>query len=352
MCYPHFKRHQGGAALIVALLVFAIASALLVALQRDFTLHMQRGSNYLAGEQGWSYLLGAEALGMVALRLDAQSDANSAAPVDHLGELWAGEATPYPLAEGGWLVGKLEDLQGRFNLNSLVDVPEAGDGTPGEDSEEALTVAAGEAAYSEAQKQFVRLLLTLEGTSINIDQAISIMEAVADFIDDDVRKRLNGAEDEAYLYSEPTYRTSGRPLASVSELRGVAGISPEIYRALAPLVTVWPRQGGALNILTAPSTVLRSLGTGSGLEPLSEADGQRLVTARREGMITSIDELMEDVAFSAEDSGKLRDLLVESSSWFLLSATVEIADRELRLYSVLERDGEVILPRYRSTGEL
>lgn len=352
MYYLRSKRVQGGAALIVALLVFAIASALLVALQRDFTLHMQRGSNYLAGEQGWSYLLGAEALGRVALRFDAQTDANSEAPVDHLGELWAGEATPYPLAEGGWLVGELEDLQGRFNLNLLVDVPEADDGSTGDDLQEDLGLAAGEAAYSEAQKQFVRLLRALEGTSINLDQAVNIMEAVADFIDDDVRKRLNGAEDEAYRYSEPTYRTPGRPLASVSELRGVAGISPEIYRALAPLVTVWPRQGGALNILTAPSTVLRSLGTGSGLEPLSEADGQRLVEARSEGVITSIDELMEDVAFSGEDNGKLRELLAERSSWFLVSATVEIADRELRLYSVLERDGEIILPRYRSTGEL
>ena len=36
---------QRGAALIVALLVFAIASALMVGLQRDFTLQLQRGSN-------------------------------------------------------------------------------------------------------------------------------------------------------------------------------------------------------------------------------------------------------------------------------------------------------------------
>ena len=56
----HSSQRQQGAALIVALLVFAVAAALLVGLQREFTLHMQRGSNYFAMEQGWSYLLGAD----------------------------------------------------------------------------------------------------------------------------------------------------------------------------------------------------------------------------------------------------------------------------------------------------
>ena len=40
---------------------------------------------------------------------------------DDLGEIWAREATPFPLEEGGWLMGSLEDLQGRFNLNTLAD---------------------------------------------------------------------------------------------------------------------------------------------------------------------------------------------------------------------------------------
>ena len=47
-CRHHKLRHMGsrqrGVALIVALLVFAIAAALMVGLQRDFTLHMERGA--------------------------------------------------------------------------------------------------------------------------------------------------------------------------------------------------------------------------------------------------------------------------------------------------------------------
>ena len=92
-CHPS-KRRQGGAALIVALLVFALASALIVGLQREFTLQLQRGANNFVTEQGWAYLLGAEALGIVALRLDATADNGQDRPVDDLNELWAARRSP------------------------------------------------------------------------------------------------------------------------------------------------------------------------------------------------------------------------------------------------------------------
>ena len=51
---------QRGAALVVAMLVFALVAALMVGLQRDFTLTLQRGTHQLFSEQAWAYLLGAE----------------------------------------------------------------------------------------------------------------------------------------------------------------------------------------------------------------------------------------------------------------------------------------------------
>ena len=84
---------QRGAALVVALLVFAIASALMVGLQRDFTLQLQRGSNSFLQEQAWVYLEGAENLAAMGLRLDAAQDTASDSPRDDLTELWAQEAT-------------------------------------------------------------------------------------------------------------------------------------------------------------------------------------------------------------------------------------------------------------------
>ena len=117
---PEPYRSQRGAALIIAMLVFALSATLLVALQREFSLALQRGTHQLFSEQAWAYLIGAEELAKLALQTDTLLDARSATAADHLGELWAQPATPYPLAAGGWMTGQLTDLQGRINLNMLV----------------------------------------------------------------------------------------------------------------------------------------------------------------------------------------------------------------------------------------
>ena len=54
---------QRGAALVVAMLVFALVAALMVGLQRDFTLTLQRGTHQLFSEQAWAYLLGGGRIG-------------------------------------------------------------------------------------------------------------------------------------------------------------------------------------------------------------------------------------------------------------------------------------------------
>jgi len=103
--------------------------------------------------------------------------------------------------------------------------------------------------------------------------------------------------------------------------------------------------------LTASATVLRCLNGDGQLEPLSQEAGQQLVEAREQGQIVDVESFLATAAFSVDTEG-LNGLLSESTDWFLLSATVEIAERELQLYSVLQRDGDSIVGRYRSRGEL
>ena len=85
---------------------------------------------------------------------------------------------------------------------------------------------------------------------------------------------------------------------------------------------------------------------------MSEEEGMRLVAARTEGIIFSVETLLEDVLFSEAQSDAFSALIGERSDWFLLSASVEIAERELRLYSVLQRERTSVFARYRSQGEL
>lgn len=315
-------RRARGVALIVALLVFALCAALLVAMQRDFDLGYRRAANSFIAQQSWAYLRGAEELAALALALDYDADAARAVPRDDLKEIWAEPSAPYPLDEGGWLAGELVDLQGRFNLNSLGDPPRPGEGA---------------AAYSAAQQVFIRLLQALEEVDVDRFQALAITDAVADWIDADDEPRGGGAESAYYVSLDPAYRAANRALASVSELRAIAHITPEIYAALRPLVSVWPAVPARLNIHTAPLGVLQALNVDGSLEPLSRADAQALLDYRRETGFADIDEFLRQAPFAAAPTSAIAALLGESSNYFLLDSRVEIAQRQQRLYSVLRR---------------
>ena len=341
MLCPQFNNsagaHQRGAALVIAMLVFALCAALIVAMKSEFTLFYQRGSNLFVAEQAYAYLRGAEDLASMALVLDYDQDKEREQPRDDLAELWAQPPTPYSLDEGGWLMGELEDLQGRFNLNGLESVTrEEGTGP----------------RFTGAQQQFIRLLQALPELDVSEQQAIAITESIGDWLDRDGNPAANGAEDDYYYSQTPPYRSANRQMASVSELRAVANITPEIYLALSPWVTVWPQVAATLNIHTAPAIVLRTINEDDNLQPLSEADAETLVDYRLETGFLDKAEFIAHPVFAGKNLQAISQNLGESSGYFLLSAEAEVADRRARLYSVLERRGRAINTLVRASGSL
>lgn len=365
------SRAERGAALVVAMLVFALVAALMVGLQRDFTLTLQRGTHQLFSEQAWAYLIGAEELAALALQADSRADARAEISADHLGEVWAQPPTPYPLDAGGWMSGRIEDLQGRLNLNLLADSEPGGSTTPdtngaGDAEDVAEELAAHNPPQQTAtaspddsvkrrnatQKMLIRLLQALGEASLPLKEAMALTDAVTDFIDRDAERRMNGAEEGDYRYADYPYLPANRALASVSELRAVRGMSEPVYRALAPLVTVWPEASGRLNILTCPIPVLRSLNGDDQLSPLDEIEAQRLDELRREGGIDTVADLLADPAFEGQSMGQLEPLLDIRSDWFLLDARVELVERERHLSSVLHRVPDRTVTVFRSEGEL
>jgi general secretion pathway protein K len=342
---PAALRSQSGAALIVALLVFALCTALVVAMELEFNRFYQRSANILLAEQANAYLRGAEELAALALLADYDADRNLDEPRDDLLEIWAQPPPPYALEEGGWMEGCLRDLQGRFNLNALEErvVP-----AEGESGSEAKTPR-----FTAAQAQFIRLLQALGEPQLGEQEAILITEAVSDWLDRDVEPAPDGAEDDYYFGLTPGYRSANRPMASVSELRAVAGMTSELYQALEPWVTVWPQVPSTLNIHTAPAMVLRSINADDDLRPLSQADGEALLEQRKLG-VADIDDFLESPVFAdkQEQMEQVRALLGQSTSYFLLSAEVEVADRRMRLYSVLERGARQVNALARGSGRL
>ena len=373
MSYLRHKspRAEGGAALVVAMLVFALVAALMVGLQRDFTLTLQRGTHQLFSEQAWAYLMGAEGLAAMALQADSRADARAEVAADHLGEVWAQPPTPYPLDAGGWMSGRIEDLQGRLNLNLLAEMQAGGQTTPdangSDDAEDAAEDMAADnppqqnrtasindptKRWNATQKMFIRLLQALGEVSLPLEEAMALTDAVTDFIDRDAERRLNGAEEGDYRYADYPYLPANRALASVSELRAVRGMTEPVYLALAPLVTVWPEASARLNILTCPLPVLRSVNGDDQLSPLAEMEAQRLDELRREGEIGTVADLLADPAFEGQSMGQLEPLLDIRSDWFLLDATVELLERERHLFSVLYRVPDRTVAVFRSEGEL
>ena len=344
-CRHYSRARQGGAALIVALLVFALCTALIVALEVEFNRFYQRAGNLLLMEQANVYLRGAEELATLVLLADYDEDSKREQPRDDLTELWAQEAQPYPLEEGVMLQGALQDLQGRFNLNRLAErVAQPGEGEESVDRPR----------FTPAQVQFIRLLQTLGEPQLSEQQAIIVTESVSDWLDSDLEPASLGAEDDYYFVQDPAYRSANRPMASSSELLAVANVTPQLYRALAPLVTVWPQVPAPLNIHTAPAAVLRSINADDDWQPLTEADGEALVQRRKELGFADMDDFLASPEFAGkeEQMEQARSLLGQDTGYFLLTAEVKVADREMRLYSVLQREGRQVSALARAAGSL
>lgn len=317
---------QRGAALVVALLVFALASALVVAMQKEFTLFLKRGSNAMVAEQADAYLRGGEELAARVLREDWKTDREEENVRDDFSELWAENVAPYALDEGGWLLGGLKDLQGRFNLNSLGGgKPRAGDGN--------------QQKFTAWQLQFIRLLQALPEVEVSQQEATAITEAVIDWLDEDGEVLDSGAEDGSYYDRTPSYRAANGRMHSVSELRSIANVTPEIFLALAPVVTVWG-EDYSINIHTAPVAVLRSINANDVQAPLSESEGETLEQERGEDGFADLQELLDSPVLKDLKLEAVRENLGETSNFFLFQGEVEVADRVTQMYSVLQRDDQ------------
>ncbi|HIA08531.1 MAG TPA: general secretion pathway protein GspK, partial [Chromatiaceae bacterium] len=106
---------QHGIALITALLIVALAATAAAAIVADEQISIRRTSNTLDSEQAYLYAAGIESWAIDILGEDKKDN-----QFDSLDEDWASLLPPFQV-DGGQISGYIEDAQGRFNLNNLVD---------------------------------------------------------------------------------------------------------------------------------------------------------------------------------------------------------------------------------------
>jgi general secretion pathway protein K len=260
---------------------------------------IRRTGNLLQAEQAGLYADGVEAWAAQVLRRDRKDN-----QVDHNEEDWATNLPPIPV-EGGSIGGHIEDLQGRFNLNSLVV---AGKHEP------------------KAMERFRRLLAALE-----LDPQLAVV--VADWLDADQDPGYpGGAEDDRYLSREHPYRSANGMMASPSELLLLEGVDAEVYATLRPHVTTLAA-GTKLNVNTATAPVLMSLAKG-----LSLTDAETLIEGRGEKGFASVEDFLKLDALAGREIEV--DMLTVQSDHFLIVSQVQFGALLQQRYSVLQRDAQ------------
>ncbi len=298
---------QRGVALITVLLVFALATVIATEMLRRSQLSLRSVGNLLIMRQAYYYALGGEAYARQVLAKDV---IDNRAGADTLDEAWAKtkDQAPFTIDNGTMLV-EIKDLQGRFNLNSVIDNPSG-------------------------LQQFVKLLQALQLNTKYADEWL-------DWVDKGQVRSANGAEDADYA----DYRTADRAESDVSALRLLHSMTAEDYAKLAPHVTVLPTKllspegqwvaiATPLNVNTTDADVLRAI--------LSEAQVSQVLARQQAGGYKSIGEVPATSA-----TGQL----AVKSNFFEVLVTVNYGGRWQRVRTVLHRDeqGELtIISRVRS----
>lgn len=292
-------RRQYGVALITAMLMLALIGTLALTLSFNNVFDLRRTMTMIYHDEGTQAAYGAESWVAIILQEDAGES-----PTDHLGEIWAQPFPTLPIESDtvkGAVTGELVDLQGRFNVNNLVDP--------------------GGVVNELALQQFQRLLVALE-----IDPRFAGL--AADWLDlDEDAAFPDGAEDPIYSGMTPPYRTANHAIVSTTELMALEGMDKETFDRLAPFISALPGQT-QLNINTAPGPVLQALD-----ENLSASDVESMIAERADGGFTDVQN-----RFQAIVAPEVLATLTEASSFFQLKVVVQIATVRVTYYSLLYRD--------------
>ena len=285
---------QRGVALLSVLLIVAIVSALLYHLLDRHSLVVAQTRQALAGNQALSYALGAEAYARQLLVEDWTNPESRA--FDALTEAWAQPLQPFEI-DGGSLEVWIEDLAGRFNLNSLSE---------------------GDAGRSLTR---LRDLFTAAGVQPEL------ADAWKDWVDADGDVTGFGAEDGEYLMAEPPYRTPNQRAGDASELMWIKSFDAETYAKLEPLVVALPEGKLRINVNTANAPALTAL-------------SQRIPLARAEALVESPREYMSMQAATAEipELAEAGDSVSVTSSYFGIHARADVGGSRADLMSIVYRD--------------
>ena len=300
--------HQRGIALLVAIVMFAIATTVAAAITYNKAMAARRAAANFTLEQALQAGMAAEALAGIALEDDGK---NSKTETNNA---WAEPFGPVEI-EGTdiWIQAQVEDLTSRFNLNTLVKWQGPPDNT---------------FVTNPEQVEVFRKLLE----SLKIDQ--NYADLLADWIDTDIAPQpTQGGEDTLYLTQSPPYRPPNTFIVHPSEILALPGFGAERYALLAPYITALPVDV-KINPCTASGLILDV--TMNNNE--QEYQMQDMGAVRKSGCTNTTAAVVTGRIGDANLKALAQARLEEKSSWFRLRTNIRIGTAEFVLYSVLFRE--------------
>jgi len=296
-------------ALVIVLFILAIMTTTVAWLSEDILLHLRTTENTRNSSQALQILLGSEAWGLGVLIKDYQETQS-----DHPGESWNSLGQGVKIEQGS-LQTVIEDMQGRLNLNNMID-----------ESRVNPLQAANQLDPRIWAWAFRRLLSSLELNPL-------LSDAVLDWLDPDQDVRsTSGAEDIDYLNETPPYRAANRAFSDISELQQVKGFDKKTVQKLAPFITALPASNIRININTASAGLLRILGKNI----LSIDDSQRLLSDRPMADGYTVEEFLQHDMMAGEQD-IATPLITNQSSYFLIKSSTEIGRSRAKINSLVER---------------
>lgn len=239
---------QRGAAVVLAMLIAALAAAVAATVFAD----QQRWSRNVEHRRDQ---VQAQALAMAGVQWARQilDDDARRSDIDHLGEPWALTLPPIPV-ENGEIRGRIDDAQGRLNVNAL-----------------------GGAASQRDSERIAALFARHGGPT-------PALAAIGDWVDADGLAREGGAEDAFYASLPAPGLAANVPVLRVTDLAVVKGVTPQALAAAMPYLSALPA-GTPLNVNTASPEVLAAV-----VQGLSPERSAALIESRAQKAFTTVAE--------------------------------------------------------------
>jgi general secretion pathway protein K len=293
---PRLKPKMNGSALLTSLFIMTLVAIVATAMSTRLQLDIYRTRLLVAHDKLY---FASQAVMFWAFN-ELSNKNNKFINIDATGMVSHFPNNMNTLYKGVTITGGLYDLQGKLNLNNLID--------------------------KKAIALFINLINRIYPKTNDKDK-IGLALAIQDWVSAYDLSKGNDAYMAYYTSQKPPYYPSHQLLKSLSEFRLIKGVNADMAKAIQSYATVLP-EPTPLNINTASKPLLMSLGDG-----LNESQLEELITARGKGFKT-----MNKLNPLVQKFNIPNNQITIESTYFLSKAYVKNEDLNLTVYVLLKRE--------------